>query len=274
MPNQTQELEPFVQRDGEDYLPKEIACGGWGQTVGGQVVGGLLARAIEELADDTLQPARLTVDLLRRVALRPLRFKAEIVRSGSRMQSVDAQVIQDDQVVARASALFLRRGEQPADDVWSTPIVMPPIPDEPPSWASARPMFIQPYGKKVEAGSKDFEWQYHGPKFAWVREIRALVQGEEISPFVRAAMAVDVTSSLANFGPSGLKYINADYTLTLCRLPDGPFIGLAALTHFSSDGVATSTAAMFDRLGPIGSGVSTAIANPNFHVPDYEGEKS
>jgi Thioesterase-like superfamily len=104
VPKQTQELDAFVQRDGEEYLPSQIACCGWGQTLGGQVVGGLLARAIEELADETLQPARLTVDLLRRVALRPLRFKAEIVRSGSRMQSVDAQVIQDDQVVARASA--------------------------------------------------------------------------------------------------------------------------------------------------------------------------
>ena len=73
----------------------------------------------------------------------------------------------------------------------------------------------------------------------------------------RAAMAGDVTSSLTHSSTGGLNYINADYTLTLSRLPDGEYIGLAALTHYSHAGVATGTAAIFDRLGPIGSGVAT-----------------
>ena len=80
-------------------------------------------------------------------------------------------------------------------------------------------------------------------------------------------MAGDVTSSLTHSGASGLHFINADYTLTLSRLPEGEYIGLAALTHYSHAGVATGTATMFDRLGPIGSGVATAWSNPGFRPP-------
>jgi hypothetical protein len=77
-------------------------------------------------------------------------------------------------------------------------------------------------------------------------------------------MAVDVTASLTGFSEAGLGFINADYTMTLCRLPDGPFIGLAALTHYSDAGIATGSASLFDVRGPIGTGVTTAAANPHF----------
>jgi len=41
-------------------------------------------------------------------------------------------------------------------------------------------------------------------------------------------------------------------------------IGLAALTHSSHGGVATGTAAMFDRRGPVGTATATALGNPGF----------
>jgi hypothetical protein len=56
----------FFVRDGDDFVPTWIAQGPWGSTVSGNVVGGILAWAIErDAADHELQPARLTVDLLR-----------------------------------------------------------------------------------------------------------------------------------------------------------------------------------------------------------------
>jgi hypothetical protein len=76
-------------------------------------------------------------------------------------------------------------------------------------------------------------------------------------------MAGDMVSSLTHYGTGGLKFINADYTLTLSRLPEGPYVGLAALTHYSHAGVATGV----DQFGPIGSGVATALANPGFAPP-------
>ena len=81
--------------------------------------------------------------------------------------------------------------------------------------------------------------------------------GETVSPFVEAAMAADATSALTHWGTGGLRYINADYTLSLTRLP-GAYIGLAAPVHSSHDGVAAGSAAVFDEYGPIGN--STAVA--------------
>jgi hypothetical protein len=59
-----------------------------------------------------------------------------------------------------------------------------------------------------------------------------------------------------------LRYINADYTLTLARLPIGEFIGLAAMSHNSHDGVASGAATVFDAQGPIGNAVTVGLVNP------------
>lgn len=259
------QVKAYFEREGDSYVPNEIAQGGWGPTLGGQVVGGLLAREIgRTIVDAELQPARLTVDILRRVAMEPVRATALLVRSGRRMQAVDATLIQGDEEVARASALYLRRGPQPDDHVWTTPVTMPPVPEPPAQWPESMPMFIEPFGREPDSGGEGFAWQHDGRRYAWVYDFRELVRGEKLTPFMRAAMAVDVTCSLANFGMSGLQFINADYTMVLSRLPESEFIGMASLTHYSDGGVAAATASLFDTRGPIGNGVSTAIANPNF----------
>ena len=107
--------QAFFTADGDDLVPSPIARGPWGSTISGTYVGGLLGRAIElSGGDDDLQPARLTVDLLRPVSLlEPVRLATTVEREGRRIRLVDAAMTQNGTVVARASALFLRRGEQP-----------------------------------------------------------------------------------------------------------------------------------------------------------------
>ncbi len=101
-------------------------------------------------------------------------------------------------------------------------------------------------------------WEHAGPKYIWVRDIRPLIEGVPLTPFTRAAMAGDMASSLTHYGASGLQFINADYTLTLSRLPQGPYLGMAALTHYSHAGVATGVATLVDEIGPIGNAVANA----------------
>jgi hypothetical protein len=270
----TTQLPPaYFLRDGADFAPTAIAEGPWGSSISGNFVGGVLGHAVERAVfadggDPDLQPARLTVDLLRPAAMTPLRIQTTIVRRGRRLVLVEAAMMQSDTVVAKASALFLRRGEQPPGAVWISPVTMPPVPPEPDVQLDAVPMVLWAYGKDPHfGGGRAFdltEWQHDGPKFVWLRDIKPLIDGEPMTAFTRAAMAGDVASSLTHYGTDGLYYINADYTLTLSRLPDGPDIGLAALTHSSHDGVATGTAAMFDRRGPIGTATANAVANPGF----------
>src|SRR4051812_7664957 len=123
--------QAFFYTDGEDLVPRPIAVGPWGSTISGTYLGGLLGRAVEAAGGDPgLQPARLTVDLFRPAALEPLRVETGIERDGRRLRLVDAVMTQNGKIVARASALFLRRSEQPQDPVWTSPIEMPPLPTQ------------------------------------------------------------------------------------------------------------------------------------------------
>jgi Thioesterase-like superfamily len=262
----------FFVSDEKDYVPTRLARGPWGPSISGNYVGGMLGRTAEQEVDDVdLQPARLTVDLLRPVALQPLQMHSSVVRDGRRLRLVDAVMTQNDVVVARASALFLRRSEHTTvDTVWTSPVTMPAVPADPVMLAGDVPMVFHSFGRDPVAGSPGVgvkEWRHHGQKFAWMRETKLLVDDEPLSPFTRAVMAGDVTSSLTHWGTEGLHFINADYTVTLSRLPEGVYIGLAAVTHYSHAGVATGVATLFDETGPIGSGMATALVNPGFTPP-------
>lgn len=254
--------------DGDAFAPTAMAKGPWGSSISGNFIGGILGHAIELVVDDPdLQPARLTVDLLRPAAMAPLRARTSVVRQGRRLTLVDAEVSQDDTVVARASALFLRRGEQPPGEVWTCPVAMPPLPPDSAGPTGETPLLIWAYGKNPNVSGPSFDltqWQHDGPKFVWLRDIKPLVDGEPLTAFTRTAMAGDVASSLTHYGTAGLAFINADFTVTLSRLPEGPDIGLAALSHSSHGGVGTGTAALFDRRGLIGSATATTLANPGF----------
>jgi hypothetical protein len=265
----TTQLPPaYFLPDGSAFAPTPLAKGPWGSSISGNFVGGILGHVVErDAGDPELQPARLTVDLLRPVAMAPVHVRTSIVRRGRRLVLVDAEMTQSDTVVAKASALFLRKGEPPPGAVWTSPVAMPPVPAESDGPLDAVSMMVWAYGKNPDASGPSFdlsEWQHDGPKFVWLRDVMPLVEGVPMTAFTRAAMAGDVASSLTHYGTDGLHYINADYTVTLSRLPDGPDIGLAALTHTSHGGVATGTAVMFDRVGQVGTATATALANPGF----------
>ncbi|MGX9787767.1 thioesterase family protein [Mycobacterium sp. MMS18-G62] len=263
---------PFFLSDGDIFAPTSIARGPWGPSLAGNYIGGLLARAIDRAAAQTirLRPARLTVDLLRPVSLDPVSVETSLVREGRRLALFDATMTQQGILVARGSALFLGPAEHEANAVWTSPISMPAPPADPDPVAVNVPMVIQSYGRDPVHGITGVgvdEWRHNGPKYAWVKETHPLVDDEPLAPFVRAAMAGDITSSVSNFGVAGLQFINADYTMTLSRLPRSDYIGLAALTHYHHTGIAAGSATLFDSDGPIGSGMVTALAHPGFTPP-------
>jgi acyl-CoA thioesterase len=258
--------EAFFAVDGDSYLPGELTRGPWGAAMGGQIVGGLLGWGIERsVVDPDLQPARFTVDLLRPVLLEPVQIRVAVQREGRRIKLVDGTLVQNGRTVARASALFLRRGEHPGGEVWSAPVQMPPPPTDSDEFSPDMPFLIWGYGATGEGspGIDAGEWeQSHSQKFAWARLFRPMVQGHPLTPFTRLAFAGDITSSLTHWGTGGLRYINADYTVTASRLPDGEYIGLAAQSHYGTAGVATGSATLFDRHGPIGTSSALALAQP------------
>ena len=267
---QLAEPVPYFVRDETRFVPTEIARGGWGPSISGHVVGGLLGWAAERAADDPqLQPARLTVDLPRPTALEPLEVHTRVQHHRRRLRLIEAVLTQHGTIVAQASALFLRRGSQPDGHIWSPPLQMPPLPIDQDGDHST--LFMRTYGWGAGVQNPDHEWPHtSGPKYTWLHETRPLIDGEPLTAFTRAAMAGDITASIANWGSNALQFINADYTLTLSRLPEGAHIGLASLTHYSHDGVATGSAVLVDHKGPVGTAVSVAIAHSGFRPPSAE----
>ncbi|TRW89110.1 thioesterase family protein [Mycolicibacterium sp. 018/SC-01/001] len=255
----------------EVFAPTEWARGPWGDTISGNYLGGLLGLIGErDLAGQTegMHPARFTVDLMRPVALTPVSVTTDVVRAGRRLLLADVVMTQDGTPVARASLVYLRRGEQPAAPRWSIDVAMPPLPAMPESVPDNAPMLMFTYGtQEAAAGDGLAAWAHTGPKYVWFCDLLPIVDLLPRTPFAAAAMAGDVASSLTGFGPDGLPFINADYTVSLSRLPTGQFIGLAALTHHSHEGIATGTALLVDAAGPIGTASATALVNPGFTPP-------
>jgi acyl-CoA thioesterase len=252
--------------DGTSFVPRLIAQGPWGETISGHMIGGLLGWAVERAGGDPLlQPARLTVDLLRPTFMKPVEVQTFIRREGKRIKVVDAEVVQDGVVASRASAVFLRRGDHPEGDVWTPPVSMPPVPDHaaPPRRDATFLMWAYGADAQSSAGGTEAEWeQAHSRKFVWVCELHPLIEGEETTPFTRAALAGDVTSAVTHWGTASLRYINVDFTLSLHRLPEGEFIGLAVDGHHGANGVASGSATVFDRQGPIGHSIAIGLAQP------------
>ena len=58
-----------------------------------------------------------------------------------------------------------------------------------------------------------------GPRRLWMSEVRELVEGVPMTPFVHVATGADFASPFANAGDQGLGYINSDVTIYLHRLP-------------------------------------------------------
>jgi acyl-CoA thioesterase len=234
--------------------------------MGGQIVGGLLGWALDRHGGDDLQPARLTVDLLRPVPVQPVSIEISIQREGRRMKLVDAAMMQHGRTVARASALFLRRGAEPEGQVWSGAVTIPPAPVDADPVESEVPFDIWTYGANSDDGTLGMpprEWEQPGvQKFAWTRIFRPMVAGWPLTPFARTAFAGDIISSLTHWSTLGLRYINADYTVAISRLPEGEYIGLAAQTYYGNHGVGTGAATLFDSTGPIGAGTALALAQP------------
>ncbi|MCZ8377350.1 thioesterase family protein [Mycobacterium sp. CPCC 205372] len=253
----------YLVRDGGVIVPTSVAQGPWGGAVSGHVLSGLLGATLERTAGDAaFQPARLTVDLLRPALMEPVDVDAELVRAGGRIRLADATLTQRGNLIARASAVFLRRGEHPDQQVWSREVTIP-APPVPMPHSEQSPFAVHASGWGADKRRSDGS----APKFAWLRETRPLIDGEVLSRFTRAAMAGDVTSTVMHWGTAGMRFINIDCTVTLSRLPESELVGIAAQSHLGHDGVATGVATLFDAIGPIGHAMATALADSRFSSP-------
>lgn len=216
----------------------------------GHHVAGLVAWGLErDVSDPELQVSRLTVDMFRPVPMRPLSVRTSPIREGKRLTVMGISILDDELEVTRATALLLRRSEQPDGDPWT-----------PPDWDAPAPESVA-----ETAPDSGLSWEIRtitdasaGQGQVWLRERVPFVEGEELSPLVRAALMADYAHPISNAGRHGLSFINADLTLYLARYPAGEWIGLESAGHLGAGGVGVGSAWMHDSAGRFGHAVVAA----------------
>jgi acyl-CoA thioesterase len=247
--------------DGDGFVPTELARGPWyPNTQHGSPMLGLLARAVERVpAERESQITRLTVDLMRAAPLARVETRARVVRSGSSVDVLEAELAAGGEVFARASALRFR----------VAPVAVPEelVPERPPAlperamrfpWSESRGDAESPLQRVLEMRPVP---GFESPT-AWLRLRVPLVAGEANTPLVRVAFASDMTYSvpLMRMASRDVRAmalrpfvaINPDTTLNLHRPAAGEWICLDARATYVDNGSGTAYARLFDERGPIG----------------------
>ena len=100
----------FVEKKGY-YIPTEHAASPWGAvTLHGGASAGLMTSLLEEqFPTETMQLARLTVDLFRPVPMAALEPRIRIIRDGKRIKVLEASLFHDAQEICRSNALIVQK---------------------------------------------------------------------------------------------------------------------------------------------------------------------
>jgi hypothetical protein len=251
----------FSGSDGR-FVASELARGPWDAAAQhGGAPAALLVRAFERLESvPGLQLARITYELLRPAPIGPVEIRAEVVRSGRRVQLLEGSMLADGVEVVRARGLRIRAAE--ADHAHSPEIAPPPGPEggRPLELlAPHRPMFF-PDAIEIRFVSGTFG---NGPATAWFRLISPLVPGEEPSPLQRLAAAGDFGNGIsATLSWDDYLYINPDLTLYVEREPVGEWICLDSQTRIARDGVGMAESVLYDVNGRVGRATQALLVAP------------
>jgi hypothetical protein len=251
--------------DGNRFVPTELCRGPWSPDAQhGGPPGALLARAVERFeGDPDMRVARLTVELLRPVPLKPLAAHARWARPGRKVQLVAASLTAGDVEVARAVGLRIRR----------RPLVLPPDvgprPQAPPppgdGVATVPPWGPLPapayHSHAVEHRFVAGGFDSPGPATDWIRLRVPLVAGEETSPLCRVPAAADFGNGISWVlsRQDGYQFINPDLTVYLQRESAGEWVCLEAVTWVEPDGIGLAESRLWDERGMLGRSLQALL---------------
>jgi hypothetical protein len=258
----TSMAESIYVQEGEQFVPTRFAQGPWGSrwqhgSAATALSGVLLAR---NPADDARPIARLSVDFLGTVPLRPMTAATEILRSGRRTTVGQLTLMVDERPVVRATALRMRDGaDLPLPDTASQPSPAPPLPEE------GRDVHF-PEGAEQVGFREAVDVRFvhgdgsPGPAGAWFRLKVPILDGDAISPLCRALAAADFGNGVAAPLPfDGWRFVNPDLTVHLDRHPGGEWVHLQARSFARRSGVGRSESRLSDADGCFGLAVQTLL---------------
>ncbi|MCW7941192.1 hypothetical protein AAW14_03320 [Streptomyces hygroscopicus] len=259
------DAEAFFEQVADDrFVPTAYTRGPWDQhSQHGGPPAALLGRAVQLRpgAREDMRLARITLEILRPVPLRPLTVTTRILREGRSVELVEASLTPDGgQEVMRARALRIRTAPGSVSPTKGALAV--PVPER----SRPEPFFPVPwdagYHTAMEARFAAGSFLARGPATCWLRMKVPLVTGEKIMPLDRVLVAADSGNGLSNvLDFASHVFINPDLTVHLHRHPAGEWVCVDARTSIDADGLGMAEAALHDAQGPIGRSVQSLFVN-------------
>lgn len=254
-------MEAIYKAEGATIQTSAFAGGPWNPGLQhGAAPSSLICWAVEQLPSPVpMRVARLTVDLMRPVPVAPLSAETEILREGKKIQLVAVRLLAEGKEVVRATALRIRKDAQTLPTERPFPPLDLPLPEEGAD-ALGGAMSSTPFLSGLEMRNVKGAFNTPGPASIWYRASRPIVEGQPISPLMRAAIAADFcngTSAFLSF--KHWTFINADLTINLARDPVGEWILLDAETWAGPDSIGIAAARLADRDGYFGRAVQSIL---------------
>jgi hypothetical protein len=243
--------------DGDTARATPNAAGPWhpGLQHGG-APSSLIVWAAEGLpAPCPMRVARLSVELLRPVPVADLDLRVVTLREGRKIQLVQVRLLHEGKEVVRGTVLKVRTVALPLP---RGPI-LPPAGAPPPAGLPADTAFDFGFAAGFEL-RRLTERGTLGPAKVWFRQHAPIVEGEPLTPAMRAAAVGDYSNGIANELPwSDWTFLNADLTVSLAREPEGEWILSDAECWLGEDGTGLAMCRLADERGTFGRAVQSLL---------------
>lgn len=253
-------MEAIFRVDGDRVIVSPQAAGPWDPSMQhGSAPASLVVWAAEAIpAAVPMRIARVTIDLMRPVPLKPLTLETEVLREGRKIQLCAVRLRAGGVLAVAASVLKVRLDATPLPPDVGGPQVELPSPEsspEDPAQFSNSPFVT---GMQLRAARGKFG--VPGPGAIWYRVVRPLVEGEAVSQAMRAVVAADFcngTSAALDF--RHWMFLNADLTVSMAREPVGEWILLDAESWIGPEGTGLAMARLADRRGYFGRAAQSLV---------------
>src|SRR5581483_8068401 len=174
-------MEAIFRVDGDRAIVSPKAAGPWDPTMQhGSAPAALVVWAAEAVPTAVpMRVARVTIDLMRPVPLKPLTIETEVLREGRKIQLCVIRLHADGVLAVAASVLKVRQEAQALPAEIADPPLTLPWPDaspEDPAQFSNSPFVT---GMQLRAARGNFG--VPGPGAIWYRVVRPLVEGAAVS---------------------------------------------------------------------------------------------
>lgn len=254
-------MDAIYKLDHGRVLTSPFAAGPWNSsTQHGAAPAALVAWAVENIAaPQSMQVARLTIDLLRPVPVAPLSIETNIIREGRKIQLCSVRLLAEKVEVVRASALRIRLDHAPLPDT----VVETPLDVDGPETACAPQGHSEmgsPFIGGVSMGVARGAFREPGPASVWYRADRPILEGIPNTPLMRAALTADFcngTSAVLDFNK--WTFINGDLTINFTRMPVGEWILLDAESWIGPNGAGIASGRLADIRGYFGRAMQSLL---------------